>query len=264
MDYVLVNHHFRSSIIDTRVYRKTYLLCDHMLVVSKVRFELKVKRRQSQLNPRHQTNIKLLKRKEIQEYQQVLGEACNKVNGERRCVESLWQELQSAVNSAQKTLPMAPDKSEADWVTEELKELSKKKQKACMRWKKTPNADPQLRVEYQRLKALTRRAAERAHNAWWEDRAAKAERMYEMALKSGRGGSLLKDLKVLQCSQQFKVKTALKTGDGKKITSTDGKLERWREHFEQVLNMPSVVTENALDQVTSAMMSLHVFLVKRR
>ena len=33
MDYVLVNRPFRTSILDTRVYRKTFLQSDHMLVV---------------------------------------------------------------------------------------------------------------------------------------------------------------------------------------------------------------------------------------
>lgn len=46
-------------------------------------------------------------------YQHILGKAWYEIKRERD-VESLWQELQSAVDSAQKTLPMAPDKSEAD------------------------------------------------------------------------------------------------------------------------------------------------------
>lgn len=42
-------------------------------------------------------------------------------------------ESQSAVDSIQKTLPMPQDKSEADWVTEALREYSQEKQKAWMR-----------------------------------------------------------------------------------------------------------------------------------
>ena len=48
LDYVLVSQQFRSSILDTRVYRKTNLESDHRLVVSKVRLKLKARRRRAQ------------------------------------------------------------------------------------------------------------------------------------------------------------------------------------------------------------------------
>ena len=75
LDYILVNHCFRSSILDTRVFRKTYLQSDHRLVVSTVRLKLKVKRRQIQLRPKHVTKEKLLKKNELLEYQQKLATA---------------------------------------------------------------------------------------------------------------------------------------------------------------------------------------------
>ena len=56
---------------------------------------------------------------------------------------------------------------------------------------------------------VTQKTAEKAQNAWWEDRAEEAEK-YEMAVKSGRGGSLLKDSRILQRSQTTKTNSALK------------------------------------------------------
>ena len=47
LDYILVNHCFRSSTLNSRVFRKKYLQLDHRLVVSTVRLKLKVKRRQN-------------------------------------------------------------------------------------------------------------------------------------------------------------------------------------------------------------------------
>ena len=82
LDYVLVNHRFRSNILDTRVFRKTYLHSDHRLVVSTVRFRLKVKRRQAQMRPRHVTKRKWLQRNEVVEYQQALAMALKEMDGE--------------------------------------------------------------------------------------------------------------------------------------------------------------------------------------
>ena len=45
IDYVLVNRCFRTSVLDTRVYRSTFHESDHKLVVSALRFKIKAKRR---------------------------------------------------------------------------------------------------------------------------------------------------------------------------------------------------------------------------
>ena len=59
------------------------------------------------------------------------------------------------------------------------------------------------------------------------------EEKYEMAVKSARGGSLLKDLKVLQRSQRPKTNSVLKADNGQdRIVRAEYKLERWRRHFE--------------------------------
>ena len=65
-----------------------------------------------------------------------------------------------------------------------------------MSWKK--NIDNlQSGDEYKKLKKLMRCAVEKAKNAWWEYQALDIEAKYEMAVKNGRGGSLLKDVKSL-------------------------------------------------------------------
>ena len=71
-----------------------------------------------------------------------------------------------------------------------------------------------------------------------------------MAVKSGRGGSLLKDLKVLQLSQRSKANSALKSANGQdRLVRTEDKLERWRQHFADVTNLPTVVRESSLSRV---------------
>ena len=69
-----------------------------------------------------------------------------------------------------------------------------------MRLKKFTN-DQNLKFECQRFKALANKTAESARNEWWESKAEKAERVYEKAVKHGKGVSLLKELRLLQRSQ---------------------------------------------------------------
>ena len=70
MDYVLVSQRFRSSVLDTRVYRETYLQSDHMLVVSRVRFKLRAKRCRTTPRVSHQSNPRRLSEEVVSTFQQ--------------------------------------------------------------------------------------------------------------------------------------------------------------------------------------------------
>ena len=246
MDYVLVNRRFRSSVLD-RVFRKTYLQSDHRLVVARVRLKLKAKRRRSQREPRYQTDRRLLEEHQVQEFARVLEEGLECCTASS--IEQSWSEFKDTINEAQKTLPLVPEKEEKDWVTEKVREVSRMKQEAWMRWVKKPG-DVLLKAQYQQLKAQSRKAADEAREAWWEAKAEEADRLHEAAVRHGRGGSLLKDLRLLQRGQKLRASTALLTADGRaKLTSTADKLERWREHFDEVCNVSTEVMESVLDTI---------------
>ena len=206
LDYVLVNHCFMSSVLDTRVYRKTYLQSDHRLVVSRVHLKLKAKRRRSHQEPRYQTDRRLLEEDHVQEFVRVMEEgleSCSTGN-----IEQSWREFKDTINEAQKMLPLVPEKDERDWVTENVREASRMKQVAWMRWAKKPG-DALLKVQYQHLKAQSRKVADDAREAWWEAKAEEAEKLHEAAVRHGRGGSLLKDLRLIQWGQKLRSSTAL-------------------------------------------------------
>ena len=74
LDYILLNHHFRFSILDTRVCRKTYLQTDHCLVVSRVWLNYKAKWRRAQQEPTPQTDRRLLAEHHVQDFTRVLEE----------------------------------------------------------------------------------------------------------------------------------------------------------------------------------------------
>ena len=137
LDYILVNHRFRSSILDTRVFRNTYLQSDHRLVVSNIRLKLKVKRRITQLKQKHQTNSKLLRESDIRRYREALATSLQNMSDDVEDVEDVWARMKGAVGNAQTTaLPLVDSKPEADWMTDEVRLLSLKKQQAWLSWEK--------------------------------------------------------------------------------------------------------------------------------
>ena len=83
-------------------------------------------------------------------------------------------------------------------MTDEVRGVSKKKQEAWMRLVKSPS-DGELKRTYLELKVLSRNCADKAQEKWWEAKAAEAERLHEVAVSLGRGGSMLRGLKLLRC-----------------------------------------------------------------
>ena len=91
-------------------------------------------------------------------------------------VQSSWDAFKSAIHAAIETLPISPPTHEAEWMTDELRSLSKKKKETWLRLRDaTPNTQrADLKSEYQRLKKLTKVAADKARNSWWSTRAVEA------------------------------------------------------------------------------------------
>ena len=246
LDYVLVNQRFITSILDTRVYRKTHLQSDHRLVISKVRLKLKAKRRRMQMEPRYQVDPRCLEDQQVEEFRKVLaGELEAEPKGD---VEEDWCTFADSLKKAQCCLPLAPEKEEGDWVTDEVREVSRKKQEAWMRCVKSPG-NVSLKQEYQKWKVQSRKCADKAREEWWEAKAEEAEKLHEAAVRLGRGGSLLKDLKLLCSRQKLKASTSLLSQDGRQLNSTIDKIERWQEHFAQVSNVSVELVESVVSTV---------------
>ena len=233
IDYVLVKKRFCTSVLDTRVYRSTLHESDHELVVSSLHFKIKAKRRQRS-NMRYQTTNVPLSCKAS--YRSILSEAFIQ-SDQTSSVNSLWDTFKSSIHKACESLPPSPRTNDPDWITDEVHNLSKKKQEAWIRLKNAPLQDTtHLQSEYNHLKKLTKVAAEKAQNSWWSERAAEAEHWATVAEQQGRGCSLIKDLRLLQKKFSKPASSTLVAKDGTSVQSDRDKLNRWAEHFEEVVN----------------------------
>ena len=70
-------------------------------------------------------------------------------------------------------------------------------------------------------------------------------------MRLGRGGSLLKDLRLLQKRLKLKADTTLLVAYGTQLNSTASKLESWRDHFIYV----SIISTQLVDCVYSCFSS---------
>ena len=120
LDYIIVNQHFHSIVLDTRVYYNTDLDSNHRLLVSN-----KARRRMAQQHPQHQVDSRYLEDQQVSDFRALLGEKL--AAGLKSSVEEAWCTLRESLMSAQSCLPTIPDIMEEDWVTDAVREASRKK-----------------------------------------------------------------------------------------------------------------------------------------
>ena len=140
---------------------------------------------------------------------------------------------------------MVPKSTKKNWVTAELRNLSTKKRDAWLRVRnaQTPHEREQLMAEFQSVRQLTKKAAGRARNSWWSSRAVEAERLAQRAERSGRGGSLIKELKLLGSSFPKASTAPLFSSNKTPLINDEDKLQPWSEHFASVVNSCSTVAQ---------------------
>ena len=125
-----------------------------------------------------------LEDQQVVEFRKVLAERL--AAGSKCDVAEAWAALKEGLKSAQSCLPLVAEGVNDDWVTDEVRDVARKKHEAWMRWQKSPDNEA-LRLEYQQLKVQSRRSADKAHEEWWESKADQAEKP---AVRLGHGGSL--------------------------------------------------------------------------
>ena len=108
-------------------------------------------------------------------------------------------------------------------VTEELRNLARKKREVWQRlWQAGgSHLDSALQSQYKQYCKLTKTAAERARNKWWRDRTVEAEKRAQIAEKEGRGGSMIKELRLLKNHFAKASTPSLLTKDGTSSVTSD-------------------------------------------
>ena len=86
-----------------------------------------------------------------------------------------------------------------------------------------------------------------------EQKSKEAEDDYEMSLKQGKGGSLMKNLKSSTKSRGYKCLKSLAKDDTTRLTTTKSKLKRWCEHFKEVTNINTLVNHSAFSHLPQSL-----------
>ena len=163
-------------------------------------------------------------------------------------VELTWSTLKRVLLEARRVLPLKVEQKSGDWVTEDVCKISDEKRRAWLTWRNDPLV-MSFRMEYMRLKALSKRKVAEAKEKWWSEQVKLIGDAFEDGLRNGKSGSVLKDLKRLRNGQCLSHTSVIVDKNVSKLLSTKEQLVRWREYFEELLNVSRWVDPSMIESV---------------
>ena len=239
-DYVLVKERMMSSVLDTRVHRGGDMDSDHRLVLAPIRLRLT---KRTRIPRRQQFDVELLLQEQRKaDYMETIekGFAAREGHGS---IEERWSELKKAVlESAQKHL-QGRRKKQSRWMSDKTIETIEAKQKAFLRWQEQ-RKDAKRQKEYRDLCKRVRRAVKEDKEKWLDG----VMKGLEGDMKRHRHRSFYKKMKRLTDNRIAPMSTILDER-GQPLQKSEEKLERWKQHFEKVLNVQNEVEANVLEDL---------------
>ena len=225
-DYILINAQYRSCILDTKVFKKTLHISDHFPVIAK--FFKSLCHKQHFRNNSHKQyieNSRELDENIINNFRNQLA-----VPSRPKNTDELWKVFKESLTSAKKVLPSKHTKYKKDWVTKEIRQLTIEKtdvyRKIMQHKQKNQSVALFLKSQYVIIKKKCIKACKLALNSWWKQKSKEAEDDYEMSLKQGKGGSLIKNLKSLTKSRSYSCLKIIAKDGTTRLTTTKSKLKR--------------------------------------
>ena len=233
IDHIMVNSVFRKSVRDTRVYRSADIASDHYLVCAKI--QLKLKKVTKKDNNRKRFNTDKLKTKEIKDrfnlklrnrFEVLQDDQNDDIDTECDIMEKAYVETAKEVLGYKKKVTKPWIRQETWHLIDQRADIHKSiLTTRSERLKKKKESD------YREKDREVKRKVQADKKKWIDgiaDEAEEAARNQHM--------KTIYTLTKLLCNDRPKQCTAVKDKDGEIISGKEEILNRWREHFSEVLN----------------------------
>jgi exonuclease III len=247
LDYVITRQKDRNDVLDTRVMRGADCATDHNMVRSKLAFRVKPQRKKSRGKSTSKLNVSKLKKPECrQEFQLEMDKNMDYVIDEEKSAEERCDMLKTSAYETACEILGRPTRKHQDWFDEGDDELNllldeRNKAKAQELQRKTRANTSRLAKARSRLQQYTRTMKSK----WWEE---KAEAL-QQAADTNNMKAFYNGLREVYGPQR-KGTAQLLAQDGVTVLKEKGEtLDRFAQHFDQLLNVPGTVDKAALEEL---------------
>ena len=243
LDYTLVNRKFRSSVEDIRAQRSCdgIIGTDHHLLRTKLKLHLK-SRRKKNTHPRARRLDKQKLRDPAR--RQAFQAALSVASPQHSLVATANEKYTDLVRvvkqvSEQQFAPDGQGTKRKRWINDEVLDIINKKAAAFLEWQNNRSSTHERKhyKKYAALRTMAKKASEARQTEYWDELSLEIEQAIERndlatayaTLRHIRGGrAKIEDMPIFDAH-------------GKLLTNSEERLDRWREYFEGLLNVPSSI-----------------------
>jgi hypothetical protein len=241
IDYIIVERNKRTMIKDAKVQRGPEIYSDHYMLVAKIADGTKQdteKRAKNKSKSCHEATktYKLQEKEQAEKYKEYVEQKIEqtKEEQEQMGIEEAWQTfktiLQEGARKVCGTVVINKNKKQTAWWNEEIKKQIKKKKTKWEIYLNTRTRESYM--SYKRQREVVKNLVIEAKKKSWEDFGRKMEKNKNENQKLFY--RVLKNLKTAK--QEQPIINSIKTKEGEVLTEEHKIMERWKEHFEELLN----------------------------
>ena len=245
IDYVISKRRDIRDFMITRSFHTSCYLSDHALLRSKTSLCLHRRRIKKSSIPRR-INVQPLKNPEVKtaladKLDEVLDNV--EVNDD---IEKSWKALRDATHTAATEVLGLPVRKNQDWFDDqnvEAQEQIQKMHQTHKAWLEDKNSSWKKKT-YKTCKAQVQKALRQMKEKWWADHA----ESIQAAFNRKDSKAFYEGIKKVFGPHESGA-APISAKDGTLLTDKSDILNRWKEHFETVLNAPSVTDDDVIGSI---------------
>jgi len=248
LDYVITRKKDLNDVLDTRVMRGADCATDHQMVRSKLAFSIRRSHQRTKAKPPSRLDLGQTK---SDKFKEKLESEMNKALGQCRDLENKdaatqWKTLRAVVYETAEKVCERPKRKHQDWFDEtdqHLAELLESQNSARINMLQTNTRSK--KSKYTTAKRRLQQYTRKLKSDWWE---AKAESL-QLAADKNDMKSFYRGLREVYGPAR-RGTTQLTALDGSTVLQERSEiLNRFADHFDQLLNIPGLVDDSALDTI---------------
>jgi exonuclease III len=253
LDYTLVNKQFRSSVEDVRVHRTAagVIGTDHHLLRTKLKFHLKSRRKVANIQPLR-VDRKNLKNEHLK---MAFQAQLNRRPQQPTFSQTIDQKYTDFVDYVHQTSGLifqqdGNGRKHKEWLTDEILDVVDKKAKAfldCQNFRGT-SFESRYRKSYCLLRNLAKKKIETRQVEYWDELSMEIEN----AIKQHDPATAYAMIRRLRGGRAKIENLPIFDKQGSLLTNSKDRLNRWKEYYNDLLNVPSIVDQATIQQIPPA------------
>ena len=248
IDYIIVRQRDIQDVLITRAMRGAECWTDHRLVRATLQMRIAPNNQKRPRTVRTAFNTsRLLQQSYLQSFQSRLDDKLSANGPLTGSPTEKWNQFKEVVTEAAMTVLGPKQRKNQDWFDENnsaIEELLNKKNKAFIEWQNDPKSASK-KNRFKSLQATAQREIRMMQNQWWDKKAQEVQRFADTNDSKQFFGAL----KTIYGPSKSGTTPLLSSDGVTLIKDKQGINDRWKDHFSQLLNLPSSVDQAALDLI---------------